>query len=364
MYLSDKNILRQRLESLQNDASIHGLLLFGADKDKLPVSEMRAILEINDKALIGGVFPELIAEGERKEKGFVLIPIEESFEVLTFETQSENSIPFQLEKKLNSISTEKESVFCFCNALWNEKTFFIQELYNHLGPFVNYIGGGTGSLSFDSFPSVWANQCILEEGAVIGIIESQMKIGVSHGWHPITEPIKVTEAKGNTIISLNWEPAFEIYKSYIETHSKQDFDESNFFDIAKNYPLGLVKLDDEMVVRDPYSTEKGTLQVIDEVPQGEYIRIMNGNISSLIDGAKHAVEKSISSSETKTTTLSIDCISRVLFMQDEFKKELKVLNKNQKAHGVLSIGEIANQKDSVLEIFNKTVVVGQWKKKN
>lgn len=364
MYFKNVETLKNGLIALQSNQNVKGILLFGCDNDRPTEVDFREVLSFNKKPLIGGIFPEIIADGERKEIGFVIIPLSEELEVMLFETKSDTSITAQLATQITSLSSEIGSVFCFVNALWEEKTAFMNGLYDELGPFVHYLGGGAGSLSFQSFPCVIANQNIFENAAVIGVIKSSFSIGVAHGWHQISEPIKVTETQGNTVVSLNWKPAFEVYKSYVEAHSNQVFTNDNFFEIAKSYPLGLVRLDDEMIIRDPYATENGMLHIVDEVPEGEYIRIMHGNRSSLLEGAKHAVEKSENSDNHNFTQLCIDCISRVLFMKDDFKEELNFLNKNQKANGILSIGEIANPGNFVLELFNKTVVVAQWKEKN
>jgi hypothetical protein len=51
-------------------------------------------------------------------------------------------------------------------------------------------------------------------------------------------------------------------------------------------------------------------------------------------------------------------------MQSNFKQELTFLNQHHQMDGALSIGEIANIGSASLELFNKTVVVAQWKKTN
>lgn len=364
MYSKNIEKLKENITLLQKEEGIKALLLFGCDNGIPSKADFEAILQLNSKPLLGGVFPEIIADGERKEIGFLIIPLYEEMEVLLFESETEESLSRQLKTSFEFLPDTQGSVFCFANAFWSLKTAFMNGLYNHLGHFVNYLGGGAGSLSFKSIPCIIYNQEIVKNAAVIGLIKSKVSIGVAHGWHPISDPIKVTKSIGNKILTLNFQPAFEVYKQYVEKHSNKKFSDDNFFEIAKSYPLGLVKLDDEMVVRDPYATENKALHIVDEVPEGEYIRIMHGDMSSLLKGAESAVMKSASEGSLDFTQLCIDCISRVLYMQDDFKQELDSLNKNQKANGILSIGEIANPRQSALELFNKTVVVAQWKKKN
>jgi hypothetical protein len=60
----------------------------------------------------------------------------------------------------------------------------------------------------------------------------------------------------------------------------------------------------------------------------------------------------------------VDCITRVLYLEHEFSRELaeikKMLNSKrnpQILEGVLSLGEISTDKGGFLELYNKTIVV-------
>lgn len=361
MYYEDLEFLTKGLVELQAEAAVKAILLFCADKNRPDIFEIEEVLKFNTKPLIGGIFPEILADGQRKESGFLLVPLFQELEVLVVEAKDHETVSHQLSTQLNTISKDFQSVFCFLNSLWKEKTIFIQELYNELGPFVTYLGGGAGSLNFESFPCAFANQHVYENAAVLGFFKNDISMGVAHGWKKISDPIKVTASSGNTIVSLDWKPAFDVYKSHVEKHSNKLFTKNNFFEISKSYPLGLVKLEGEMIVRDPFAAKNNSLQILDEVPEGEYVSIMHGDISSLLYSAKNAVEISSQSGFSEFTQFCVDCISRVLFMETEFDKELAHLNAYQPINGVLAIGEIANLGNSVLEVFNKTIVVAQWK---
>jgi hypothetical protein len=358
MHLPTLSALRIALADIQTDASIRSVLLFASGNDLPAVHEIESVLAVNHKPLLGGVFPEIIADGTRQQSGFVLIALQTNIDVHLVESPSE--VPFLTKDR----ARWAESVFCFVNAFWPEKQNFLTHLYDALGPFVNYLGGGAGSLSFQSMPCVFANGVVAEHAAVVGLMDVPMSIGVAHGWHPISDPIKVTETRGNTILSLNWRPAFDVYSELIASHSGQRITKETFFDIAKSYPLGLVTLDNEMRIRDPFATDNGELHIVDEVPEGEYIRIMHGDLDSLLTGARHAIGSTLDSTASEMDMLCIDCISRVLFMQEEFAQELSILNSHGSINGILSIGEIANPGNAALELFNKTVVVAQWAKTN
>ncbi len=57
----------------------------------------------------------------------------------------------------------------------------------------------------------------------------------------------------------------------------------------------------------------------------------------------------------------IDCISRVLFLEDSFVKEIDSVSNiigDLPLVGALTLGEIANKSDTYIDFYNKTCVVG------
>ncbi len=366
MYCKDLKSLKSTLNEVQNHSKTRAVLLFAADKDHPEKAALETVLKQFSKPLMGGIFPEIIADGERRQTGFLVIPLFQELHTVLLDlsgdiTEINNTITSHAEAKFMN----NPGIFCFTDALASQKSALIDSLYDCWGPDANYVGGGAGSLSFQPFPCIIHQDFVAENAAVIGVMDSDIRVGVAHGWTPISEPIKVTETDGNSIISLNWIPAFDLYRQQIKAHSDLDISPENFFNIAKSYPLGLVRLDSEMTIRDPYATENGRLHIVDNVPESEYIRIMNGNMDSLLEGAKTAVAASDTHINIeKSEHFCVDCISRVLYMQDEFGQELALLNQAKPMNGVLSIGEIANLGDTVLELFNKTIVVAKWNKTN
>ena len=126
-----------------------------------------------------------------------------------------------------------------------------------------------------------------------------------------------------------------------------------------------MKIDGEMVVRDPFLIEDSSIYCIDNIDKGQYISILNGDSDSLIEGAEIALNifnKNKSQKGIVTDfTFCIDCISRVNFLGNDYRKELQVIGDNKPVNGIVTFGEIANVGDSFLEIYNKTVIVAGWK---
>lgn len=365
-YIESGNILQlaRQLVDIEADERALSILFLMADQDKYSKEELIPLFQKVHKPIVGGVFPELIFKGERKKKGILVLPLEFRLKTQLFDLSSSSDDFFRQLEQEQSDSLDPSSVlFVFADALSANKESFVESLFNFFGINPSYIGGGAGSLRFESFPCVINNSGLHSNAAVIGWASKKIALGVAHGWHSISKPLKVTKATDNRLIGINWKPAFEVYKEIVEAHSGLKFNDSNFFEIAKSYPLGIAKIDAEMVVRDPYTEKDNVLSLVDAVREGEYVEILHGNMESLLAGASKAREIAMLKSDKEdkvNSVFCIDCISRVMFMQDSFQRELEVVRENVEVSGILTIGEIANSEESFLEIYNKTVVIGIW----
>ena len=175
----------------------------------------------------------------------------------------------------------------FVDGLSSRISALVDGLFANFGLENNFIGGGAGSLSFQQQPCILTNAGLLADVAVLARLPLRSRIGVTHGWEPISEPMKVTGARGNVIMTLDWEPAFAVYKRMVEAHSGEEMHAEAFFALAKSYPFGMTKLGTEIVVRDPLMVVDGShLVCVGEVPEGAFLRLLNGTPDTLIAAAR------------------------------------------------------------------------------
>jgi hypothetical protein len=325
--------------------------------------EINHVCSFVTKPMIGGVFPQIIFEQHCHTTGAILLGTQTLLDV--------NTLAFSSAVTASDLSTQlltqypehhqQNTLLVISDGLASGMTNLIDELFNHFGLDINFIGGGAGSLTLVPKPCVLTNAGLQQGVAAIALLNCQSGVGVAHGWQPITEAYRVTESDGNRVISLNWQPAFDLYSQVIFTHSQQAISTDNFFDIAKAYPLGITKLGAELVIRDPIMTQDGSLVCVGDVPQGSFIHLMNGDSGTLPKAARLARDKAVSSlgvAKQATFQLFIDCISRVLFLGPLFAEELAyVVQPGLPMVGALTLGEIANNGDDYLEFYNKTAVV-------
>lgn len=358
-YLKSSEDLKNVIQFIKNDASVKSLMVCVTDKSCDSVIAL--IDELNTLLLpfFGGIFPEIIFENQRKQEGILIITLDYPIDNYLVLLDEEAEITSQIETIYNSIDQNANTTWVYVDCFSTNKTLFIESLYQNLGYSFTYVGGGAGSLSFEQIPSVFNNSGIYKNAAVLAFATTNLSLGVAHGWSPISNKLKVTKTNGNNILSINWKPAVEVYTEIVENHAKSKFNDNNFFEIAKSYPLGMVKIGGDIIVRDPIMIENNELVIVDSVNEGEFVQVLNGNMESLLDGAKNA-KFLAQGNENKENVFCIDCISRVLYMNDDFQKEIDIIKGNQTLNGVLTIGEIANNRQTFLEIFNKTTVVVSW----
>lgn len=338
------------------------LLCLVAEKNAWNNEEIATAFQKSKLVITGGIFPEIIVQGERKQSGTLLIPLKNQLDLARISLGQElTEIQKQIENLAWQMMEEDCSLFVWVDALAPKKVPFLELLFNHFGSYVHYLGGGAGSLSFNSQPCVIDNFGIHENTVVVAYSKKKIAIGVAHGWSTISEPFKVTKAINNHLLSLNQRPALDVYREIVEAHAGKKIDEADFFTTAKSYPLGIAKIDAERIIRDPFAIKENGLLLVDPIQEGEMVCIMHGNIESLLQGAALATQRANSKSSPHQQQLfCIDCISRVLFMQDEFYKEIETINSSREINGALTIGEIANDGDAYLEMYNKTIVVAKW----
>lgn len=349
------------LTQLDADPACGGILVLACDENGYTPDNLNAVLKSVGKPLFGGVFPQILRGRERLQRGVLAIGMPGPVEVMSLTAVSQPGREYEAELQDAFSAATDGTMFVFVDGFAAHISVLIESLYNQFGLEINYLGGGAGSLSLQPKPCIIGNQGLIQDGAVLAHINLPSGIGVAHGWLPVSEAFKVTEAEGNVIHSLDWRPAYAVYRDVVEAHSGRCFDDAAFFDIAKAYPFGMARLGAEMVVRDPLMLRADSLVCVGEVPVGGYVHILHGDRASLLTAAAQArgLAEEAMAEHPASIRLFVDCISRVLFLEDDFHLELETVGGDSLPMvGALTIGEIANNGQDSLEFYNKTSVVG------
>ena len=337
-------------------------LISSLDKEKkyllLVAEQSNFSYELLPKDFIfyGGIFPYVIYEGKHNKSGMVLVEIYEDVYVTCIPKMQYASLD-------NVCKDDAKSIFVILDGLSSFIVEFLENLFEITPIESKMIGGGAGKLTLQQEPVVFTNVHFLQDAALIFSSNKEMGVGVNHGWQILHGPLIATKTDKNILQELNYENAFDIYKEIVEKDSGKKLTKENFFDIAKSYPLGITIYNSEVVVRDPIMTDEKELVLVGEMDANSVVNVLKGKKENLIKAAgiasitanKHSIDESKSS-------LVVDCVSRLLFLEEDFTKELFEIKKHTKPYlkqwGMLSLGEIANANERNIEFYNKTCVVG------
>lgn len=351
------------LEVSQNDV----ILILMGEENRLDINALIQQLKANKHTFMGGIFPAVIAGETHNTAGIVLKTLPAATKPYLIRDLDQTIDLPEFEEEFSLSEDNPLTALVFIDGLTSQISNFLAELYNNLGNSVRYLGGGAGSLSLKQQPCIFTEEGCFQDAAVIFFTALDSQLGVQHGWERLDGPLPATQTHRNTIKELNWQSALQIYRDPVEADCQRSITTENFFEIAKGYPFGIVKEGQEDIVRDPIiATESGELICVGEVPENALLYILRGDKHSLVKSAGMAATEAIQRGPTNlNNVLVVDCISRVLFLGEEFGQELQALRQKLvaadcllPAEGILSLGEISSYGDGFLEFFNKTIVVG------
>lgn len=338
------------------------VLLLVAEHTTIDIQALVDALKQHDIRFAGGVFPGVIFGANRYESGLVVdtLPTALAPSIVSGLDSTHFSMNHLPKFAKNNMST----ALVLVDGLTKHIALFLDRLFRQYGNKVQYIGGGAGSLSFVQKPCLFDNRGIYQDAAMVLWLQSKTQLGIQHGWQHLRGPYIADKTEGTSIAQLGNFPAFQLYNQIIKERTGMALTKENFFGFAKRYPLGIFHAGMDYIVRDPIAfTDDGALICVGEIPRGAMVYILQGEAKNLIEHAEKATTEAMSNNGMSHHNLIIDCISRVLFLEDNFNLELQaVMNalpvNAPTPYGILSLGEIATYKTGRVEFFNKTFVVG------
>jgi hypothetical protein len=215
---------------------------------------------------------------------------------------------------------------------------------------VPLVGGCAGDyLAMQKTLQLHGNQVM--SGAIVAAAitsDRPIGIGVSHGWQPVSDPMLVTESHGTNLITLEDQPALDVYLNFFNPPAEARTDATAFADFAATHPIGIRRRDRiEMRHITGFNLEQRSLTMVAEVPQGGLAFLSEGDYSSVLAAAVESAETAIASlaSEPAIGLLLFDCVSRKSIFGNQQLKEETTMIRNQSngipMAGFYTYGEIA-----------------------
>lgn len=308
--------------------------------------------------IIGAIVPFVIYDTEFFNKGVISYDLDENDEFTIVENM-QDYIPSK------EFFDKTKSLIVVLDGLSSQITNFLEKLFEASSLDTQIVGGGAGKMTFEREPVIFCKNKFYKDASIIISLSNHLSIAIENGWEVLKGPFLATNSEKNILKNLNFRPAFEVYKEIVEKDSKHKFGDDNFFDIAKSYPLGIIKYDKEIVVRDPIMVdEEGNMILVGDIPLNSSVNILIGKPDNLIKSSANAIKKSCAKKFNKEpkSLILFDCISRSIFLGDKFNDELELMKLNLESSiklcGALTLGEIANNGNEYISFYNKSCVVG------
>lgn len=186
-------------------------------------------------------------------------------------------------------------------------------------------------------------------------------LGVRHGWLPRGPMLRVTEAHGSRLVSLNAAPAGEVFEEHAQA-TGQTFNRADALPFFLHNVIG-IETGDGYKLRVPLTlNDDGSISCAAEVPVGATVRIMVADAASACEAARQAAQAALAGLEggEHAGALLFDCAATRLRLGREFGHELEAVGEalgSENFAGCNTYGQIARSTGQFSGFHNCTAVV-------
>lgn len=229
---------------------------------------------------------------------------------------------------LNTHQYPHRAALLLADALAGYTDDFIEQLsIATLGNY-RFFGGGAGDdARFTKTHVFCGGEAFTDAAVALEILSTKpIGVGVSHGWEPASEALRVTEADGSTVVSLNAAPAVEVFEEHA-AKTGQRFDRNEPVPFFLHNVLG-IDTGSGYKLRVPLTVlEDGSIGCASDIPAGATVRIMKTTAQSAAEAAMRAVKSALGDMRgtVPEVALFFDCVATRLRMGGEFGMEMDAL---------------------------------------
>jgi hypothetical protein len=230
------------------------------------------------------------------------------------------------------------------------------------GTYQLFGGGAADDARFNETHVFFGAQCHSDAVVVLEMLSKKpIGIGVKHGWKAAGKPLRVTEAEGSRIVSINAIPAGDVF----EMHAQKTGQVFNRADPMPFFLHNIIGIDmgDEYKLRVPLALNAdGSITCAAEVPTGATVQLMVANVETACDAAREASAAALAglNGEKHAGFLLFDCAATRLRLGLQFQEELKAVAQtlgSENFAGCNTYGQIARTEGQFSGFHNCTAIV-------
>ncbi|PSQ59596.1 MAG: hypothetical protein BRD23_04085 [Halobacteriales archaeon SW_9_67_25] len=174
-FVSDTGELVERVSTFEDDRSIRGIVILTAAETAPEPAEVDPTLRDLSVPVFGGVFPEILYEGEKYDTGAVVagLSVEPSVTVVRGLSDEGTDVDAALPAYPGDTTA-----FVLVDAYATRVEDFVGSLFNAYGVDISYVGGGAGTLAEEGRPCLFTGEGLLADAAVFATVDSPTSVGV------------------------------------------------------------------------------------------------------------------------------------------------------------------------------------------
>jgi hypothetical protein len=230
------------------------------------------------------------------------------------------------------------------------------------GTYQLFGGGAADDARFQQTHVFHGTEAVADAIVVLEMLSKKpIGLGVRHGWEPSGPAMRVTEAEGSRLVSVNAMPAVEMFEQHAE-RTGQTFDRADPMPFFLHNVIG-IDTGDGHKLRVPLSLgEDGSVSCAAEVPAGATVNLMMASVASACDAARQASQAALDGLQggALAGSLLFDCAATRLRLGRAFGDELKAVAEtlgSENFAGCNTYGQIARSEGQFSGFHNCTAIV-------
>jgi hypothetical protein len=297
------------------------LVVFASDAHDLPalLGGLRDVA--GEVPLVGCTTAGEIAADGPGDSSVVVMALGGDFSVVTSAAQVEGedglrTAGAEVARAVEGVAhREHRALLLLSDGLAGDQEELVRGAYGVLGAGVPLVGGCAGDdLRMARTLQLHGDRVL--SGAVVAAAigsDAPLGIGVSHGWRRVGDAMLVTASEGNRVLSLDDEPALDVYLRRLGAPEEAWTDPAAFTRFALTHPLGLSRRRGEEV-RFVAEADFGdrSLVCVARVPAGGLTWFMEGDDASVLQATDDACAAALAplDGQPPVGVLAFDCIAR------------------------------------------------------
>lgn len=265
----------------------------------------------------------------------------------------------------NDTREHSRTALVFADPLSGYGEAMIQQLTLLTDGRYQFAGGGAGDDGkFEQTHVFYGRDAVPDALVALEMLSDEpIAIGAAHGWRVDSAPMRVTEANGLSLRSLNAVPAADVYSDYADERART-FDRTRPLPFFLHHVLGVDAGVGPRRLRVPLGIEpNGAIRCAAEVPAGATVSIMQASVQSATEAAQRATQAALQqfNGARPSVALFFDCVATRLRMGEQFALELSALQEGLPANvpfvGFNTYGQIVRAHGQFNGFHNCTAVV-------